>query len=710
MYKIIASNIISEYPEANSIINELSTNRDKYNLSEECSIYFGFPKFIGYEDDTLEPDLLILSPNHGILIIRFTHLALSQTKINEITDELYGLLFSKLNESKRLRAERGRINIPLEAYIFSGDSTAHSEYKLGSLQEISEKLCLQYTETLIDSNLINEAKSIIEGTKALSTLNARKIDESDKSSKAFIVSQLENEIKTFDFNQLQSAITILDGPQRIRGLAGSGKTVVLAMKAAQIHLNEPDKTILFTFYTKSLYQQIKDLITKFYRHYKKTDPNWDNIHIKHAWGGQGVDGVYYSTCLENGIQTINFSQAKAISYDPFDYVCEKAIKSNKVREKYDFVLIDEAQDLPTHFFRLIYKITKFNTNIKTEKNIIWGYDDLQNIFNVKTKSPKALFGGDDTTGLDFIDLTRAQANIPSYLSNDIVLHKCYRNPRSILLVAHSLGFGFYNIESNLPVQILENKEHWEDLGYKVESGDIIDNQEVLIKRPKENSPLSIGNYIDEKELIQYFVASEVMQEVSWIISEIEDIIHRGYLNPEDILIISLDDRNAKFYFQELTNKLLQRNILVNDVLLNPYTSTDFINKGHVTLSTVHRAKGNEAAVVFVVGVDAIYKQRKTRAGRNKLFTAFTRTKCCLKLSGVGSDAKYFFDEIDKTLLDYPYLKFVQPTKEAVETLQRDLNDKSEKIKNLKKDFYDKLKEEGFTDQEILEELKGLNKI
>lgn len=709
MYKIIASNIMNQYPEANAIIGELDKNNDKYNLDTDTSIYFGFPKFIGYEEINLEPDLLILSKSHGIFVIRFTKEILSKGKIEEISEELFSLLFSKLNESKRLRLTRGQIKIPIGAYIYSDKSNVESEYLINSIEVLAEKLNEQIISKEINIDDISESKSIIEGTKALTNTNNRKVDEEDKSSKAFIVSQLENEIKTFDFNQLQSAITILDGPQRIRGLAGSGKTVVLAMKAAQIHLNDPDSMILFTFYTKSLYQQIKDLITKFYRHYKKTDPNWERIHIKHAWGGQGIDGVYYSSCIENGIQTVSFGEARNKDDNPFDYVCKKAVETKKIRNKYNYILIDEAQDLPTYFFRLIYQLAKFNENIKTEKNIIWGYDDLQNIFNIKTKTPKELFGsGED--GLDFIDLDRASKFIPGYLHNDIVLHKCYRNPRSILLVAHSLGFGFYNSEKNLPVQILENKEHWEDLGYIVNTGEIFDNSEVVVERPLQNSPLSIGKFMPETDLIDCFVAKDFQNEIDWISEEVEKVIYQEYLNPEDILIISLDDRNAKTYFDELSKKLIEKCIYVNNVLLNPYTSTDFVNKGHITLSTVHRAKGNEAPIVFVIGVDALYKFRKTRAGRNKLFTAFTRTKCCLKISGVGETARYFMDEVTRTLNDYPTLKFIQPSKLEVETLQRDLNNKSEKIKNMKKEFYEKLKEEGFSDNEIEEEMKSINKI
>ena len=76
-------------------------------------------------------------------------------------------------------------------------------------------------------------------------------------------------------------------------MAGSGKTVVLAMKAAQLHINNPEEKILYTFYTKSLYDQVKRLITRFYRMTQDHDPNWENLHILHAWGGINQPGVYY---------------------------------------------------------------------------------------------------------------------------------------------------------------------------------------------------------------------------------------------------------------------------------------------------------------------------------------------------------------------------------------------------------------------------------
>ena len=119
---------------------------------------------------------------------------------------------------------------------------------------------------------MRDVYSVIDGSRTIPVDNMRDISDEDKSSEGYILSTLEKQIATFDYKQKLAALTIVDGPQRIRGMAGSGKTVVLAMKAAQLHINNPEEKILYTFYTKSLYDQVKRLITRFYRMTQDHDP------------------------------------------------------------------------------------------------------------------------------------------------------------------------------------------------------------------------------------------------------------------------------------------------------------------------------------------------------------------------------------------------------------------------------------------------------
>ena len=118
-----------------------------------------------------------------------------------------------------------------------------------------------------------------------------------------------------------------------------------------------------------------------------------------------------------------------------------------------------------------------------------------------------------------IDLERAARQLPAYLSSDVVLHKCYRNPREILICAHALGFGIY---SDTIVQMLENSEHWDDVGYKVTEGEFVPGSKVVINRPAENSPLPISDVQEPNELIQYYAANDLTGEVNWVCEQIID--------------------------------------------------------------------------------------------------------------------------------------------------------------------------------------------
>ncbi|HAG85845.1 MAG TPA: DNA/RNA helicase, partial [Cyanobacteria bacterium UBA12227] len=63
-------------------------------------------------------------------------------------------------------------------------------------------------------------------------------------------------------------------------------------------------------------------------------------------------------------------------------------------------------------------------------------------------------------------------------------------------------------------------------------------------------------------------------------------------------------------------------------------------EGGVTVSRIHRAKGNEADMVYVVGLDKVAKDESNLQLRNQLFVALTRSKGWVKLSGIGSYPMY----------------------------------------------------------------------
>ncbi len=207
-------------------------------------------------------------------------------------------------------------------------------------------------------------RAVIQGATSLhKPLNTPR---KDIATLGAAIRELDKQVASLDDEQEAVALQVAPSPQRIRGLAGTGKTILLAMKAAQIHIKEPEKKILFTFNTQSLYNQVKELITKTYREHSGTDPNWDQLHVRHAWGG-------WRPCGRSGVSPLTLSEAKGINkvQDPLQTCCIKALQL-PILSEYDFILVDEAQDLPKEFFRILYKLS-----FPPEHRIYWAYDEMQ---------------------------------------------------------------------------------------------------------------------------------------------------------------------------------------------------------------------------------------------------------------------------------------------------------------------------------------------
>jgi superfamily I DNA and RNA helicase len=698
---LITTNRIKSDPAGRELVTFLRDNADRLNL-DGAALYYDFPTYADYETVAHKPDALLLSPVHGIVAIRIglDNATSEWTAYDESLGQFCSILFGRLLKSRVLRRDRKQLRFDVVPVLYfpggkAPKTTPESEVATSQqgFEDVLESLAGAQAEPLSDDQ-VAEARSVIEGAKALTRPQKRIVEDSERTPLSASLGALEEEIANFDEQQRRAALLTIAGPQRIRGLAGSGKTVILAMKAAHLYLTEPSARILVTFYTKSLRTSLTTLITRFIRHYRDEDPDWDRIHIRHGWGGASLSGVYTDAARRAGRVPLNFVAAKSKApSDPFDFACRSLLSEEAVKPFFDYVLIDEGQDFPSGFYELCYALTK---GARDEKSVIWAYDELQNIHNVKIRTPEELFGL-DPDGEPRVSLDRSSAGLPFGATNDTVLSKCYRNQREVLVVAHALGFGIY---SNI-VQLLESPEHWQDVGYEVETDDFSVGQQISILRPERNSPATL-KVPTTSPLIATKVASGVTEELAWIASELHAFIEGG-LNPEDVMVVCLDDWNAREYFRDLSVLLAKKKIKTNNIIA-PYTEPPFSIADHVTLSTVYRAKGNEASVVFAVGVDAA--NTKTRSGRNKIFTALTRTKGWLRVSGVGASATKLVNEIVKAQQTLPRLKFKMPDLQEVELIQRDLSQKQQKLHKIQDEYIQRLREEGFDENEIKEAILG----
>jgi superfamily I DNA and RNA helicase len=704
MEKVVVSPRLKTDPMALQILQYLDANAQKLGLGSSV-LYYGFPLFRDFEDALFQPSLLLIDANKGVVAIRIVGLQFEMVSEDRHLSELHSIIYSKLLQSRRLRRTRTALKMELTSVLYlppgSDTTQVDSENAIVSSIEGLEGELRGIQAQPLDAETFLELRSMIEGVKALTRPVPRDIPADGSKPKALVLQKLEEEIANFDAHQRMAALTVPIGPQRIRGLAGSGKTSVLAWKAAHLHMQEPDKKILFTFYTRSLYDSIRRQITRFYRHFRDRDPNWDKLHVLHAWGGRSEPGVYYNACIDHEVMPKTLKEVGG-RRNTFETVCDDLMHKTSIRPKYDMVLMDEAQDFPDVFFRLIFDLTN---GARDHKTIIWAYDELQSIFEPKMRSPRELFG-DDVDGQAKIDLDRAKVThgLAGYVDNDLILKKCYRNPLEVLVCSHALGLGVY---SQVVVQMLQNREHWQDVGYEVESGDFTVGHPVTLIRPPQNSPMSILQYERKEELVKWKSVDSFALELDWIGEQILQLMQEG-LKPEDISVICLDDRNAKNYFKALSQRLAAHGVSCNDLLADPFSTPDFQVTGNVTLTSVHKAKGNESPAVLVCGLDAIAYDLNSRRARNRIFTAFTRTKGWLRVSGLRA-ADPLLKETQIALTESPRLQFNWPDLTTVETLQRDLSRKEERARKVRAEYLRKMADIGISEEDALREFSAQEK-
>ena len=652
-------------------------------VDENAIVYYKYPFFRGdIESETVEAKLLLVSPVYGIIFFDLD----SKGNFDEITNDrvgnLYNEISSRMSKFPGLRKRLSGLKYDIVPVIVGGYEYREDDgFFFCPVDKIPQIIHQCKRTEIIPDDDFRLIVGCIEGTARMNPKKERKYAKPD--TKAYILNEIQNHIANFDQIQKDAAIIDIDLPQRIRGLAGSGKTIVLAYKAALYHLHNPNAAILYTFFTKSLADTVRKLIRRVYGIYSNNqEPNWDNISVIHGWGGTTTEGVYYNACIDNKISPKTLQEARGHGRGSFAYICEELIKNN-LEPKYDLVLIDEGQDFPVEFYRLCYKLCK-------SKRICWAYDDFQNIFEVDIQDEHQTFGFDEA-GNPLVDLS-----VNSELQ-DIVLDKCYRTPRYVLISAFALGLGIYY---DKVLQRIDTVQLWESLGFRVEQGNCETGSDMVISRPEENTP-SYSNEKFKNTSIQMVKYNNLGEECQFISKEITNCINVDGLVPTDICVICLDMKCIDAYFTCIREFLLRNSINVFDLNQAPYANTAFFRDGYVTLSTVNKAKGNECGVVFICGMDAVFNMPNNVVMRDKLFTSMTRTKGWLYLSGCGKGMEKFLYE-DARLRENGYkLVFKQPDKSDTKNIenvskQRQVLDKS------MLQLLDKFKDTGMTEDEILD--------
>ena len=625
-------------------------------------------------------DALWVSPAHGLIafdLIEGPQLG----NFVEHQEDIANQLEIQLRRGESRLVQKKNLVVPIKTVSFS--PTGLKCDKDEDYLVLNSELIAEFVEELVpDESFTNERyKLTLSALEHVSYLGKSRIARKVQSPNSLgqRLHRLEASIKTLEYRQSKAVQETVDGVQRIRGLAGSGKTIVLALKAAYLHAQNPDWIIGVTFKTRSLKPFFRRLIREF--HLKRIDeePNWKNLRILNAWGGPGKserNGIYYEFCRENDISYLDFQTAE-IKFgfdDAFKEVCKQALdQTPSIKPVYDAILIDEAQDLPSSFLALCYKF------LEEPHRLVYAYDELQNLNRETLPSPETIFGKDE----DGRPLVNFGQEDPAHPKPDLILPTCYRNPRPLLVTAHAIGFGIYrnpteNTQSGI-VQMFDHPQLWENVGYEVTEGMLVEGQDVTLSRTIDASPAFLEEHSTLEELIVFKPFDTVEQQAEWIAQSIEKNLLEDELNHTDIMVINLNRFTTRESMGPIQAALMD--LKIHSHLAGVDTDPDVFELDEiesVTFTGIHRAKGNEAAMVYIINAESGLTTTSNLASvRNRLFTAITRSKAWVRISGIGKDLKELEHEYQRLLSNRFQLRFRYPTAEerkSLRTIYRDLNE------------------------------------
>jgi len=642
-------------------------------ISGEC--FFGYP-LIATSEGKYAIDATLVSPEKGVVIFDLVE----GSELGDYAarqDDLANKLEAKLRMHKELVKGR-QLLPPIQAVTFAPainnpQAITQNEYPVANVDSLATVLSgfqWQGASEALYQRTLSAIESLSSIRKGLSKRDTHRPD-----SRGAILKRLEDSIATLDRRQSRAVIETVDGVQRIRGLAGSGKTIVLALKAAYLHTQHPDWRIAVTFNTRSLKGQFRRFITAFCLEQSGEEPDWTKVRVVNAWGapgGEDRDGIYYEFCRATGQEFYDFRTA-SIRFQgsdcAFDGACTAALQAaSDPPELYDAILVDEAQDFAPSFLRLCYAI------LKPPKRLVYAYDELQNLSGASLPPPEDIFGK-DAQGRPLVSLGEDPCR-------DVILQKCYRNSRPILVTAHALGFGIYReppkgSETGL-VQMFDHPALWEEIGYRLREGRLEKGQRVVLERTDETSPRFLEDHSLIDDIVIFKIFNSEAEQNAWLVEQIKKNVQEDELRYDDIIVIHPDPRTARERLGPIRAALYEQGI--QNHLAGVDTEADVFFKTEapsVTFTGIYRAKGNEAGMVYVVNAQECDVSGPGLANvRNRLFTAITRSKAWVRVVGHGPGMERLLREFQQLKQHDFRLDFTYPTDAVLNKLRivhRDLS-------------------------------------
>lgn len=325
--------------------------------------------------------------------------------------------------------------------------------------------------------------------------------------------------------------------QRLRGVAGSGKTLVIAQRAANIASQSRTKKILIVTFNITLLHYIKDNISR-----ARFNFHWNQFEFRHFHGFCAdflrENGVVWPTNFQE--QEL-FNQEKELFNQIVPELVIQTIKSgkNKKNRQYDAIIIDEGQDFQKNYYDVLCEFLSPNDEL------LLVVDEIQNIFQRELSWLNAMEG------------TRFRGRWRE-------LKQSYRLPVPILEQANKFIKMFLPNQLLIPCPKIQQRSLFEP-HLKWEEVYSLDNAKVCIHKT------------------------------------VKFLAYQQNIHPQDIIVLVPSHKEGWELVQYFQNDGIQVNHVFEDEAKSHNNKKSFwMGDGRLKMSTIHSFKGWELLNVIIL--------------------------------------------------------------------------------------------------------------
>jgi len=591
------------------------------------------------------PDVVLMRENAGILIFEVKDWNLEHYHINEKGDWILknnnAKLKSPIEQVNQYRSDMIHLHIEgllqktlteknyyaiVNSCIFFSKASEKEIYEkvLNIIKETPKKKSVSYLQIMGNNSLNKETFELILGSTRLNI-------ESNYFNEGFAKSLRRNLKPPIHFiedgiriNYTESQTRLIESEagkrQKIKGVAGSGKTLVLAKRAVNAHLRTNKKVLILT-YNLSLVNYIHDKISDVREKFK-----WENFHIINYHRFFVTESRNYGVPIGS---LIDFDNPKH-----FENVKDKILK-------YSSILIDEVQDYQEEWLLLI-------TNYFLEPGgelVVFG-DEKQNIYDreldneKKPKIPTIVGAWNESLK----EIHRFSSDITLLIMDfqKLILAKKYNI--DLFIEGTQLSALDDSVVEYHPIDHFNSKKIAGIIHHIITENEIHSSDVCVLSTKVDtlrNLDFELKDILKEKTTTTF----ETQDEYNLLKAKYEIV---------DDLAITEDNNPINEDSEEKTNIQVFKSVVKNirrQKKLYLYMKTGFIK-----LSTIHSFKGWEIPTLFL-----IIDEDTNFTNAELIYTGLTRARFRVYIiNSISSDYHSFFSDKVSTIIDHvPKNKFIK---------------------------------------------------